>query len=336
MAPRTDLLEFTAAGRAPEAELLATARGIIAAAEATDGVPPVSDQAMLAAARGERALIVFAAPGARPGTEPGATPGDAPHGADALALGIIGDGELDLVVRPEARGRGVGARALAALLARHRPADGPLRAWAHGTNPAADALLEAAGFVPVRSLFRMALDPALLPADGRDPLALAPAGLGLHRFGAEPGDSAAWVRVNAAAFATHPEQGRMTEADLAQLAAEPWFDAADLILLTDARGEAIGSTWVKTLRDPETDARDTELYALAVHPEHAGRRLGSLLLDVTLARMAEHAPRSVTLYVDGENERAVRLYERAGFTVDSRSRQWETGAGDGAGARMDA
>lgn len=294
---------------APETALTA-ARTVIAEAEASDGASPVSDQALLSVAQGKRELLLFA---------------DSPVSERIIATGIVGQGELDLVVRPAERGNGVGTAALAALLSVADGAAGttaPLLTWAHGENPAAEALLGRSGFTPVRSLYRMALDPALLPSDGRDPLALARADeLSLHTFDVER-DSAEWVRVNAAAFATHPEQGRITQDDFALMREESWFDPDDLILLTGARNEVIGSTWIKTVLDPATGTVETELYAVGVDPAHAGRGLGRLLLDVTLARMAQHAPASVSLYVDGENERAVRMYEAAGFTIDSRSRQW--------------
>lgn len=304
-------LESHAAARPSDFEL---ARRLIAAAEEHDGISPVSDQAMLAAAQGERSLRLF-----RVGAD------DAP-----VAVGIAGQGEIDLVVRPDARGQGYGSAALAELLAQ---SDGSALAWAHGENPAAEALLARAGFAPVRSLYRMALDPALLPPHDAQLHALhAPAGFELRAFDPEqPEDAARWVRANAAAFATHPEQGRVTEADFALMRAEEWFDPDDLLLLIDETGEAAGSTWVKTLHGPEVE---TELYAVGVRPEYAGRGLGALLLDATLIRMAQHRPSRVTLYVDGENERAVRMYERAGFTIDSRSRQWRTAPESVPGATM--
>ena len=304
-------LESHAAARPSDFEL---ARRLIAAAEEHDGISPVSDQAMLAAAQGERSLRLFRV------------------GADdaSVAVGIAGQGEIDLVVRPDARGQGYGSAALAELLAQ---SDGSALAWAHGENPAAEALLARAGFAPVRSLYRMALDPALLPPHDAQLHALhAPAGFKLRAFDPEqPEDAARWVRANAAAFVTHPEQGRVTEADFALMRAEEWFDPDDLLLLIDETGEAAGSTWVKTLHGPEVE---TELYAVGVRPEYAGRGLGALLLDATLIRMAQHQPSRVTLYVDGENERAVRMYERAGFTVDSRSRQWRTAPESVPGATM--
>ncbi|MBL3698828.1 mycothiol synthase [Leucobacter luti] len=314
----------------PEAALVA-ARSVIAEATEFDGASPVSDQALLAVSQGKRDLALFA---------------DAPGAERIVAVGIVGEGEVDLAVRPDDRGRGVGTAALAALLdlategsaapagAGSTPAPA-LLAWAHGENPAAEALLRGAGFTPVRSLYRMALDPALLPSDGRDPLATPlPDGLSLHTFDAAR-DAAEWVRVNAAAFASHPEQGRISQADFALMREEAWFDPDDLILLTGARDEVIGSTWVKTVREGDGTV-ETELYAVGVDPAHAGRGLGKALLDATLARMAQHDPARVTLYVDGENERAVRMYEAAGFTIDSRSRQWSRATVPDAGARMDA
>lgn len=311
---------------------LRIARALIAEVEASDGVSPVSDQALLAAAQGQRALLLFTDRGDADRGSPEA--GADLESADPVAVGIVGQGEVDLAVRPAARRRGIGAAALAELLSR---ADGDLLAWAHGENPAAEALLARAGFAPVRSLYRMTLDPELLPGDGRDPLSLpAPPDLRLRAFDpARPADAAAWVRANAAAFATHPEQGRITESDFALMRDEPWFDADDLILLAEASGDELaGSTWIKTVR--ENAGVECELYAVGVRPEYAGRGLGKLLLDVTLARMAQHSPDRVSLYVDGENERAVRMYEHASFTVDSRSRQWARPASSGVDVTMDA
>lgn len=318
------------------------ARPIIERAERADGSSPVSDQAMLAAAQGQRELLVFYPAEAGSAGSAGGEPGE------PVAVGVLGQGELDLVVDPAARGRGVGTAALRAMLQRPAapaPANtaaastaagsdargdieagaqggAGLLAWAHGENPAATALLGGAGFRAVRSLFRMALDPSLLPPADSDPFGVAlPDGFELRTFGS-PDDAAAWVAVNARAFASHPEQGRVTLADFALMREEPWFDPADLFLLAAPgdRGLA-GFTWVKTLRGGERT--ETELYAIGVDPDQAGHGLGRALLDVTLARMAQHGPERVTLYVDGENERAVRMYEAAGFTIDSRSTQWK-------------
>lgn len=282
------------------------ARPIIERATQIDGTSPISDQALLAVSQDRRHLALFYAANDTARSTP-------------LAVGILGQGEIDLVVDPPYRGRGVGSTALQALSA-YGPRSG-LLAWAHGENPAADTVLARAGFVPVRSLLRMALDPALLPDADVDPLAIElPPGYSLHTYGERPTDAADWVRTNAIAFADHPEQGRVTEADFALMREEPWFDPSELFLLSGPEPGLAGFTWVKTVR--EGDRSETELYVIGVDPAHTGRGLGRVLLGVTLARMAQHQPTRVTLYVDGENERAVNMYTAAGFTVDSRSRQW--------------
>lgn len=297
--------------RAGAAEDHVMAEQIIADATRVDGRPPISDEARLAAARGTRLAVLFCE-----------------HEA-LVALGIIGDGELDLVVAPSARGRGFGNAALKSLLTKAGAA--PLVAWSHGDNLAADALLARAGFTPRRTLLRLALAPGLLPQS-----ADMPEGFTLRAYNPRSADgdiydpasdAAAWVRVNAAAFTHHPEQGALTIDDFAARTAEPWFDPGDLLLAHDAKGELAGSAWIKTVRTPASGpgsaaAVETELYAIGVRPDLAGHGLGGALTRTALARMAEHRPIRVTLYVEGDNEAALTLYRRAGFTEDSRSRQW--------------
>lgn len=292
---------------------------ILRLAEQADGTPPVSDQALLSAAQGRRALLLFDGEGAV--LENGADEGA------ARALGLIGEGELDLAVHPEARGHGVAHTALHTLLRQDRGSSSELRAWAHGENPAARALLEGAGFVPVRSLLRMTLDPALLAGSlaGARPL---PEGFEVVSFDpAAPAHALEWVRVNAAAFASHPEQGAMMLEDFHALIAEPWFSADDLLLAFSTgspdgsdRARLAGFTWVKTTR--EEGAVETELYVLGVDPAFAGIGLGAALLGATLRRMAEHDPRRISLYVDGDNDGARALYERAGFAIEQHSTQF--------------
>ncbi|MCB1274353.1 MAG: mycothiol synthase [Leucobacter sp.] len=325
-------IEIRRSGATDRDAALADVREVLAAAERADGFPAISDQALLAAAQGRREVLLAMQ----------TTPSD---GTRTAAVGILGEGELDLAVHPADRSRGVGTRMLDALLrtdatgtgrAPHGASDGgephELRAWAHGENPAAQALLARAGFAPARSLLRLALDPAQLPEAiaGARPL---PDGFALRAFDpARADDASDWVRVNAAAFASHPEQGGVTLDDFAATRQEPWFDADDLILAfapadaPDGAGELAGYTWIKTLHHDgdagSAPSTETELYVLGVGPGFAGRGLGAALLGETLRRMAAHRPDRITLYVDGDNENALALYERAGFTIDQLSTQW--------------
>lgn len=289
-------------------------REILDEAERIDGSSPVSDQALLGVSQGKRTLVE--------------------HGAEAI--GILGEGELDLVVRPAARCRGIGGELLTSLLARaDAESPGELRAWAHGENPGAEKLLTAAGFVPVRTLFRMELAPELM-AEMIENSPAMPNGFATSTL-LETGDAAheAWVRVNALAFASHPEQGRITLEDFKTLMQEPWFDPEDLIFAIDERDaekgrRLAGYGWIKTIRtatdesvaDTSGERVETELYVLGVDPEYAGRGLGAALLGESLKRMKQLGTTRVTLYVDGDNENAVTLYKRSGFTVDQQSTQW--------------
>ena len=110
------------------------------------------------------------------------------------------DAVAELVVDPAARRQGHGRALLDAALA-----EGARSVWAHGLLPAADALARSAGLRMTRSLHRMTRP--LTDADAVDPQ--LPAGFSVRAF--EPDhDEDTWVRLNAAAFAGHPEQGRLT------------------------------------------------------------------------------------------------------------------------------
>jgi mycothiol synthase len=136
--------------------------------------------------------------------------------------------------------------------------------------------------------------------------------------GFRPGtDDAAWLSLNALAFAQHPEQGRMTQRDLDDRKAEPWFDPEDFLLLWD--GDALAAfCWLKV------DGPIGEFYAVGVDPARQGEGLGRVLMDAGFARLAERGIREAALYVEADNEPALKLYERYGFTrhtIDVRYRR---------------
>jgi mycothiol synthase len=213
---------------------------------------------------------------------------------------VVTGGTLALVVRPSARGR----ERAHALLARVREFE-PRSAWSHGDHPAAAALADSAGWVRDRDVVRMARPPAALPdvRQGADASSLTDVRK-VEMRGFTPGDEADILRVNAAAFAHHPEQGAMTAAGLAERMAEPWFNPDDLLVCW--AGERLaGFNWIKRV-----SGCPDEIYLFAVDPEFHGRHVGSALLRAGMATMAD-----AQVYTDADNARARRLYERAGFEV---------------------
>jgi mycothiol synthase len=208
--------------------------------------------------------------------------------------------EGELLVHPEHRRRGHGGALLAAVGA--HAGDAPVRLWSHGDTPGAAALAARAGWTRARELLRMERPSAGLADLPRPDLA---PGLRVRPF--VPGaDDAAWVALNAAAFAGHPEQGRWGPEDLRARLAEPWFDPS-LLLLAESPDGLAAFCWMKV------EDGLGELYVLGVDPARSGAGLGRALLVRGLAAVAGRVG-SVDLYVDGDNVRAVRLYTGLGFT----------------------
>jgi mycothiol synthase len=219
--------------------------------------------------------------------------------ADDERFAVVIEESLSLAVHPAARGRGRANALLAEVLRRH---PGSLTAWSHGNHPAAAALARRHGFAAVRDLWVMRRSMA-------DPLPEVPVPADVAVRGYRPQDEADLLRVNAAAFAAHPEQGGMDAKDLAARMAEPWFDPADLLLASDGDGRLLGFHWTK-VHSPEVG----EIYVLGVAPEGQGRGLGKVLAALGLRHLAARGVRTVHLYTESDNAPAVALYAGLGFT----------------------
>jgi mycothiol synthase len=213
--------------------------------------------------------------------------------ADGFAL-LRGHG-LDVVVAPAARGRGDGRALVAAALAEAPP---ELTAWSHADHPAAAALAAAFGFAKVRALWVMERDASEVDVPEVD---------GVTIRGYRDTDADEVVRVNAAAFAHHPEQGSMDAANLAERMAEPWFDPAGL-LVADAGDGLLAFHWTKQ-HSPELG----EVYVVAVDPAAQGRGLGKAVTAAGLAHLAARGVRRIILYVESDNEPAIATYAKLGF-----------------------
>jgi mycothiol synthase len=216
-----------------------------------------------------------------------------------VGFAVVDGDLLHLAVAPSHRGQGSGGRLLDAALGAR---EGSWLAWSHGDHPAAAALARRTGFERVRALWvmrRSLLDPTATPtARGSD--------FQVRSF--RPGDEAELLRVNAAAFAHHPEQGGMDVAELAERMAEPWFDPAGL-LVVDAGDRLLGFHWTK-----RHSSSLGEVYVVGVDPESQGLGVGKTLVDAGLRHLRDGGADDVLLYVESDNLTAVRLYEGLGFT----------------------
>ncbi|WP_308467721.1 mycothiol synthase [Rathayibacter soli] len=275
------------------------------AAREEDGYDPFNEQSRFDVTSGRRTPIV-------------ATVWSAQEHARAIGAAILGHGQLDFVIDPVFRGKGLGGIALNGLLA---TVTGELTAWAHGDHPAARILAERHGFDAVRRLLQLRA-----PLDARPELVARPGAL--HGGAAHPAitafrpgiDDAEWMALNAAVFATHPEQGAVTLADLGERMAEPWFNAGDFLIARDQAGRMVGYNWLKI----EPDAQEGEIYVIGVAAASAGQGLGRSLMRAGLARLRERGSTAATLYVEADNAAAVHLYRSLGFldhTVDVQYRR---------------
>jgi mycothiol synthase len=217
-----------------------------------------------------------------------------------------GPGMAELVVHPQARRRGIGAAMIRAALSRTH---GVNHFWAHGTCEPAQATASALGLVPVRELVQMRRS----LRDVEEP-ALSD-GVRIRTY-AGSADDAELLRVNNAAFATHPEQGGWTAADLAERRGEPWFDPDGLFLAFDEQTNTLlGFHWTKV--HPEQPGLG-EVYVVGVDPTAQGSGLGGLLTAVGIAHLARRLvgaeEPTVMLYVESDNTAALRTYRRLGFS----------------------
>lgn len=257
-------------------------------AAGADGVRPIGESALLRLRDGAGAVLAY--------------------DDDTLAGVAVLDGDAgELAVRPAFRRRGHG-RALATALAGQVER---LNVWAHGELPGAVALAGALGFERFRALWKMER-----PSGAPLPEVTVPPGVRLRTF--TPGrDEDAWVRVNARAFAHHPEQGRWTRADLERREREPWFSAEGFFLAEredgDEAGGLLGFHWTKV----HDDGPIGEVYVVGVDPSAQGLGLGRVLTVTGLRHLESRGLPAVMLYVDESNTAATALYTKLGFELRS-------------------
>jgi mycothiol synthase len=220
----------------------------------------------------------------------------------------------EIVVDPTSRRRGLGTALIHALENALVPPATTLRLWSHGDLGAAHALAVRDGYSIVRELWQMRR-PLRSNASGLPTVSL-PQGFRIRHFVVGQ-DEQAWLKVNAAAFVHHPEQGRMSRHDLDQRIVEPWFDDAGFILIEDTRGPdavLVASHWTKVLltQGPHPPV-EGEVYVVGVNPAYQGQGFGRTVTVLGLAHLRDKGLAQATLYVDADNHPAVATYSRLDF-----------------------
>ncbi|GGR49795.1 mycothiol synthase [Streptomyces roseolus] len=273
------------------AEQVQEVMDLLAAADGADGVHAVSEQGRLYLRHGRREGVRHFL----------LTVGPRLYGyAQLEETDPVEAPAAELLVHPDQRGRGHGRALGTALLA----ATGKrVRVWAHGGKPSARHLAQVLGLTLFRELRQ--LRRPLAPLDVPEPV--LPEGVTIRTF--VPGqDDAAWLAVNAAAFAHHPEQGSLTRRDLDDRIAEPWFDPKGFFL-AEKDGELVGFHWTKV----HAEERLGEVYVVGILPGAQGGGLGKALTATGLRHLAAQGLPTAMLYVDADNSAAVRVYEGLGF-----------------------
>lgn len=225
---------------------------------------------------------------------------------DSGVLGFLHDLVHLLVVRRDARRRGIATRLVAAAENAPEHASGqPLLLWLPGGNPGAAAFYEAIGFRRHSSLWQLERGAETPVAPPRFPDSL------IERTAAEV-DIDAYVALFNAAFADHPTPLSVTREIVEWAQSRPDYDPTAILVLEErASSELIGFARINTNREP---GEAGEVRFIGLLPSWRGRGLGAQLLAWGINRVRASGRDRVQLTVEGENELALSLYVRTGFT----------------------
>jgi ribosomal protein S18 acetylase RimI-like enzyme len=97
-------------------------------------------------------------------------------------------------------------------------------------------------------------------------------------------------------------------------------DLQEHVLVADVDGKIVGFCVVGRSRDEDADETVGELYAIYIDAQTMNHGVGSALLKIGLAYLAEQGYARATLWVMESNQRARRFYERKGWVADGTTR----------------
>lgn len=277
---------------------LAEARALLSAIEAADGVEPFGEAFVLGLSdpsAGHRHLRVL-------------------DDDSLVGMAAVADDSAELAVAVDRRRRGAGNALLRAV---DELVGKPLPVWAHGNVPGAAELAASSGRRVVRELLQMTASGRAVSALGEEE---PPAGIRLEdlptatvRMGEDAVDEA-WLAVNNEAFDWHPEQGGWDLERLRRGRSVEWFDPAGVLFAVDGdTGEILGFHWTK-----RHGGGVGEVYVIGLADAARGRGIGGWLTRAGMRHLRDQGDDRVILYVEGDNEPAVRTYERTGFEVARR------------------
>ena len=221
-------------------------------------------------------------------------------------------GEVETVVHPEHPEAADLQRELLSWVIDTARARGAQR-LEHFTGPKPDGgarLLAEAGFEHARTVWRMRREL------GRDlPEPVLPAGVQVRPFDADRDGRTVWALVQHGFDGTYGSHRRPFE-EWALFSLGPERDAVcaydgDELVAVATTGPRAGEGHVNQL---------------TVDPAQRGRGLALALLHEAFRRDAEAGHPATSLTVDGENEHARRLYDKAGMAVTAEFHRWERDA----------
>lgn len=181
--------------------------------------------------------------------------------------------------------------------------------WGKPAMPWHEALATQHGMRQVRALHQM-----------RCPLPVVIEPVPTRAF--VPGEDDEALRlVNNAAFVGHPDQGDLSPEAFAHKLAEPGV-SPEGIRLFEHEGRLAGFCWTKIHHDKQLG----EVFAIGLDPSVHGRGLGPGMTAAGLNWLHQRGLETGMLYVEADNDPAVRTYEKLGFAVVRTDKAWSTAA----------
>ncbi len=183
--------------------------------------------------------------------------------------------------------------------------------WAKPAPPWLDQIVTEAGLLPFRGLHQM-----------RRPLPITDVTPVVTRAFV-PDDAEPLRLVNNRSFANHPAQGNQSPAEWNAMMAEPWFRSDGVRIFERPKGVIAGYCITKIHASPHVG----EIYVIGLDPSVHGQGLGGPMTAAGLDWLAKQGLQEAMLYVEADNEPAIRTYERLGFSVVRSDRSWQINFG---------